>query len=173
MRNTGRFWMAGALAAAALFFGATAASADNFNFGFGVNTDASARDVGLPPYPGAWPHKSKDGESGANVWGAFGAFGLKVAVLELDSNDQPGRIADFYKNALRQYGPILDCSPGHPFPPKADKNSDRLDCSDGDSKPGSLVFKVGVKQNFHIVAIEPNGRVSKIALVAIQLRGVH
>jgi len=160
-------------ASAALLFAITAASAGNFGAGFGVSTNASAHDVGLPSYPGAWPHKDKDGDSAATVWGAFGVFGLKVAAVELDSNDQPGRIAEFYKNALRHYGPILDCSPGRPFPPKSADNSDRLDCSDGDSKPGSLVFKVGVKQNFRIVAIEPKGRVSKIALVAIQLRGVH
>jgi len=143
------------------------------DFGFGVHTDASAQDVGLPHYPGAWKHKDKDGDSGANIWGAFGAFGMKIAVVELDSNDAPGRIGDFYKNALRRYGPILDCSPGRPFPPKSGEHSDRLDCSDGDSKPGTLVFKVGVKQNFRIVAIEPKGRVSEIALVAVALRGVH
>ncbi|MDR3528170.1 MAG: hypothetical protein P4L57_12925 [Rhizomicrobium sp.] len=161
------------IAAAAFLLMATAAGAGDFGAGFGVSSNATARDVGLPSYPGAWPHKDKDGDSGANVWGAFGAFGLKVAAVEMDSNDQPGRIAEFYKNALRHYGPILDCSPGRPFPPKAAENSNRLDCSDGDSKPGSLVFKVGVKQNFRIVAIEPRGQVSKIALVAIQLRGVH
>lgn len=150
-----------------------AASAGDFNFGFGLHTDTTAQDTGLPHYPGSWPHKDKDSDSGAKMWGAFGAFGMKLAVAELDSNDAPGKIADFYKPALRRYGPILDCSPGRPFPPKAAEKSDRLDCSDGDSKPGSLVFKVGVKSNFRIVAIEPNGHVSKIVLVAIELRGVH
>jgi hypothetical protein len=144
-----------------------------FNFGLGINTDASSRDVGLPFYPGAKQHRDgKDDESSARINGAFGGFGLKIAAVKLDSNDPVDRIAPFYRDALRKYGPILDCSAGRPYPPKADKKSDRLDCGDDHPKPGDVVLKAGVKKNFHVVAIERDGRGSIINLVAIEMRGV-
>jgi len=146
---------------------------DEFHLGFGADSNASPQEVGLPAYPGAKVHKDKDGDSGGKVWGGFGAFGMKIAAAELESNDQSGRIAGFYKDALRKYGPVLDCSPGQPRPPKAAENSDRLDCGDDHPKPGSFLFKAGVKQDFHVVGIEPEGPVNKISLVSIKLHGVH
>lgn len=161
----------GAALAAALSLGA-AASGGEFNLGFGVNTDASARDVGLPHYPGArLSRDDKDDEPAARVWGAFGSFGMKIAVLKLETGDGIDRIEPFYRNALRRYGPVLDCSAGRPQPPKAPKNSDRLDCSDDHTKPGEIVLKAGTKKNFHMVAIERKGRGSQIDLVAIEIRG--
>jgi len=149
------------------------ATAGEFSFGFGAGSNATAKDVGLPFYPGAWPHKKKEKneESSANIWGSFGAFGLKVVVVELDSNDAPGKVAPFYRNALGRYGRLLDCSAGQPRPPVATKNSDRLDCHDDHVAAGEFLFKAGVKKEFRIVGIEPQGQGSKIALVYIQIRG--
>ncbi|GAA0538463.1 hypothetical protein FHS83_003580 [Rhizomicrobium palustre] len=149
--------------------GGAAALATTIDFGLHTNTVAS--DTGLPAYPGAKPHKDKDDESGVRLWGSVGAFGMKMAVSELDSDDQPARVAGFYRDALRKFGPVLDCSPGQPRPPKAAKNSDALDCGDDHAEAGGFVFKVGVKKNFHVVAVEPQGRGSKIGLVAVQMRG--
>jgi hypothetical protein len=144
----------------------------DFNFGLGVHTDATARDVGLPFYPGAKLHKDgKDDESAARITGAFGGFGMKIVAVKLDSNDAVERIAPFYRDALRKYGPVLDCSAGKPYPPKADKKSDRLDCGDDHPKPGDVVLKAGVKKNFHVVAVEREGRGSLINLVAIEMHG--
>lgn len=142
------------------------------NFGFGVNTNASAGDVGLPFYPGARPHHDKDNESGAKVWGSLGGFGMKVVAVELESSDAPGKIGSFYWGALGKYGPVLDCSYGKPRPPRAAKNEMRLDCSDDHPAPGELLIKAGVKRDFHVVGISPLGGGSKIALVSVQLRGV-
>jgi hypothetical protein len=92
--------------------------------------------------------------------------------VKLESNDPSDKIVPFYLNAMRKYGPVLDCSAGKPYPPKAAKNSDRLDCSEDHPKPGDYLFKVGVKKNFHVVGIERNGRGSLVNLVAVELRGV-
>lgn len=142
-----------------------------FNFGLGIDTNATASDVGLPVYPGAKPHHDKDDDSSARITGAFGGFGMKILAVKLESNDPAERIAPFYMNALRKFGPVLDCSAGKPYPPKAAKNSDRLDCSDDHPKAGEFLFKVGVKKNFHVVGIEHNGRGSIINLAAIELHG--
>lgn len=149
--------------------GAAAALATTIDFG--LHTNATAADTGIPAYPGSKLHKDKDDESGARLWGSVASFGMKMAVSELDSQDQPARVAAFYRDALRKFGPVLDCSPGQPKPAKAAKNSDRLDCGDDHAEPGGFLFKVGMKKNFHIVGIEPQGRGSKIGLVAVQLRG--
>lgn len=154
------------------------ALADNFHFGFGVDTNPSAKDVGLPYYPGSWPHKKDkhdEDESAANVWGSFGFFGMKIVAVSLDSNDAPGKVASFYWQPLRQYGPVLDCSAGKPRPPKAGKHSQSLDCSDDHPGPGHFILKSGIKKDFHLVAVEPrgpNGQGSKIALVFIRINGV-
>lgn len=161
-----------AFVAGALVIGFGASHASDFNFGFGANSNGTARDVGLPVYPGARPHKDgKDDESGAKVWGMFGAFGLKVAAAKLESADPPAKIAPFYFNALGHYGHVLDCSPGKPRPPRADKHSHALDCGDDQAKPGGLLFKAGVKNNFRAVAIEPYGRGSTIEMAYVEVRG--
>lgn len=163
-------WIGAGVVVSVLALGVAVAADFSANFGA---TSANPRDVGLPAYPGAWPHKDnkKDEDSSAKLWGGFGAFGMKIAAVELDSNDQPGRIAAFYSDALRRQGRYLDCSPGRPRPPKAGKESDALDCGDDDVKPGGFLFKIGTKKDFRVVGIEPEGRGSKIALVSIQLRG--
>lgn len=168
-----KFEVIGAVVIAAVLLGGTAAifAAD---FGFGINTNATAADVGLPLYPGAKPHRDDDkhNDSAAKIWGSFGAFGMKIAAVELDSKDEPGRVAGFYRDALRKHGPVLDCSAGQPRPPKAAKDSKALDCEDDHADPGEFVFKTGQKDNFRLVGVEPQGRGSKIALVQIQMRGV-
>lgn len=144
-----------------------------FHFGVGVDTNPTAKDVGLPFYPGARPHKKdKDEDSAAKIWGSFGFFGLKVVAVELDSRDAPGKVASFYRNALGKYGPVLDCSAGQPHPPVAPENSKRLDCHDDKAGPGEFLFKAGIKTHFHLVAVEPEPYGSKIALVYIQMRGI-
>jgi len=167
-------WMivGGAVAVAALLSVTSVAFGGDFNFGLGANSNATAKDVGLPFYPGAHlAKKDKNEDAAAKVWGAFGAFGMKVVAIELESNDVPGKVAPFYWNAVGHYGPVLDCSAGKPRPPVADKHSDRLDCHDDHPAPGEFVFKAGIKNDFHLVSVEPEGRGSKIALVYIQIHG--
>lgn len=153
---------------------AVAVAAYAAEFGFGIKTDVAASDTGLPQYPGAWKHhddKDKGSDSAAKIWGSFGAFGMKIAVVQLDTNDQPAKVAAFYREALRKSGPVLDCSAGVSHPPKAAANSKALDCSDDHPQSGSFVYKTGLKDNFHVVGVEPRGTGASIALVAIQVRG--
>ena len=100
--------------------------------GITMAADADAKDIGLPLYPGARRHKDKDSDSpGINfdLWG--GGSGVKLAVLKLESDDSPGKIADYYKKRLSKYGKVLDCS--HP----TDNATDSSD-KDDDSKPLDL-----------------------------------
>ena len=152
--------------------GASRALAGEFSLGFGANSNATAQDVGLPFYPGARLYKEgKDDEPAAKVWGALGAYGMKIVAVKLESGDAPARVAPFYANALARYGHVLNCSAGMPRPPKADEHSRKLDCGDDNPKPGESLLKSGMKNDFHVVGIEPHGHGSVISLVYIQLRG--
>lgn len=134
--------------------------------------DASAKDVGLPVYPGSRRHKDKDkdNDSDANfgLWG--GGSGFKLVVMKMESDDSPEKVADFYRKALAKYGRVLDCS--HPAPVPADSDSSKSDsrsltCSDDKPEKGGSLFKAGTKDKQHLAAIQPNGAGSLYQLVYV------
>ncbi len=154
---------------------APAADGDKgFNLSIGANADASAKDVGLPIYPGAWPHKDDShDDAAAHVWASAGGYGLKVAVVKLGSNDPQGKIEAFYRQALGRYGAVLACTAANAgMKSKGGEASKQLDCGDDHPRRGEVVLKAGTKNNQHIVAIKPNGGGSFIDLVFVQIQGV-
>jgi hypothetical protein len=139
--------------------------------GIYFNAEASAKDVGLPIYPGARPHKEKGDDSESvkmGLWG--GSFAFKLAVVKLESNDSPQKVAGFYKKALSRYGTVLDCGAASSQSGDKDENesSKKLTCEDDKPKPGEMEFKAGTKEKQHIVGIEPNGNGSLFQLVYVE-----
>ena len=133
-----------------------------------VGADADAKDLGLPLYPGARRHKDKDDDSPAANLGLWGAgSGFKLAVLKMESDDSPDKIANYYKKALAKYGKVLDCSRPTPGDADAAKDSSAKQITCGDDKPekGGLLFKAGTKEQQHIVAIQPDAHGSLFQLV--------
>jgi hypothetical protein len=141
---------------------------DQKGAGATIAADADAKDLGLPLYPGARRHKDKDDDSPAANLGLWGAgSGFKLAVLKMESDDSPDKIANYYKKALAKYGKVLDCS--HPTSTDANsaKSSSAKQIICGDDKPdkGGLLFKSGTKEQQHIVAIQPDAHGSLFQLV--------
>ena len=139
-----------------------------------VSGNASAKEVGLPIYPGAKPHREKDDDSSAAQIGLWGSsFGFKLAVMKMESGDAPDRIAEFYRKALAKYGKVLNCSQASPDSSAKDKSrsSNTLDCGDDKPDPGGMLFKAGTKEKQHIVGIKPNGQGSLFQLVYLEARG--
>jgi hypothetical protein len=139
-----------------------------------ISPNATAKDVGLPIYPGAKPHKDKDGDSpGVNMglWG--GTFGFKLAVLKLESNDAPDKVAAFYTKALARYGKVLNCSDSAQAKTAKDKDdsSNKLTCDDEKSEKGEVVFKAGTKDHQHIVSVKPGATGSVFNLIYVETRG--
>jgi len=143
--------------------------------GIHVSKGADVAEVGMAVYPGArLKQKDSNGEDkSANVDISSFGYGLKVVVLEYQSDDAPEKLIAFYKDQLKKYGDVLVChTSGHrDFNASfgdSDKDS-RLTC---DSTSGSNVeLKVGTKENQHIVAVEQEGKGSSFSLVYVRTRG--
>jgi hypothetical protein len=161
----------------AIFLGALALAArpafaqQDDGAGLVASGQATAKDVGLPIYPGATPHKDTGEDSNAarlGLWG--GGLGFKLAVLKLESKDTPAQVADFYQKALAKYGKVLNCTNGRA---DAEPKNDSRDLSCGDDKPNKdgMLFKSGSKEKQHIVAIQPYGKGTTFALVYVWAKG--
>ena len=160
-----------AVCAAVVALPAVAGHEKGWNLSFGAAGEAGAADVGLPLYPGSRPHMNKDHDSSAaHVWASAGPFGLKVAVVELETADAPDKVAGFYRPALGKYGALLDCSAG--VHSNRGHVSGELNCDSDSPDRGELVFKAGRDQDQHIVAVKPNGQGSIIDLVYVHLEGL-
>jgi hypothetical protein len=148
-------------------------SSDNDSIGFNLGKNASAKDVGLPIYPGARRHKDDANDSSAlnmGLWG--GSAGFKLFVLKMESSDAPEKVAAFYRKALAKYGTVLDCSNASASTSSDDaKNSKKLTCEDEKPKPHEISLKAGTKEKQHAVGVEPNGSGTTFQLVYIETKG--
>ena len=138
-----------------------------------VSARATAKEVGMPIYPGATPHKDpdKNDSSAANLglWG--NSFGFKLVVLKLESKDAPRKIADYYQKALAKYGLVLDCTNAPPSQENDDEKSAKLTCGDDKPDKGGMLFKAGTKEKQHIVGVQPNGSGTIFQLLYVEARG--
>ena len=157
---------------------------DNISASFNLGKDASAKDVGLPLYPGSHRHQdSKDDSASLNMGLSGGSSGFKVAMLKMDSTDSPDKIAAFYRKALSKYGKVLTCSgPGSDSPASAKDSSagatkdaaksSTLSCDNDKPDKDDIELKAGTKQNQHVVGIKPEGAVTTYQLVYIETHGL-
>lgn len=139
-----------------------------------VSARATAKEVGLPIYPGSMPHKDqdKDNDSPAAKLGLWGtSFGFKLVVLKMESKDAPRRVADYYQKALARYGTVLDCTNAARPQQAKDANSEKLTCGDDKPETGGMLFKAGTKEKQHIVGVQPNGVGAVFQLLYIEARG--
>jgi hypothetical protein len=145
-----------------------------------VGTDADARKIGLPLYPGArLRHDNDKDQSSVNLGILTEAFGMKLVIAKYDSDDAPGKVIDYYRDKLRKYGKVLEChTHEHGGDIHADADNDdkheskELKC-EGDNAGPVTELKVGTDDHQHVVAVEPgdNGAGSTFALVYLHLRG--
>jgi hypothetical protein len=143
---------------------------DKDSAGMVFSKQATPKEVGLPAYPGARPHKDEKDDSASVHMGIWGStFGFKLAVMKMESGDTPEKIAEFYKKALAKYGTVLNCSDGSQN--SSAKDSNKLQCDDDKPEKGGMVFKAGTKEKQHVVAVQANGQGSLFQLVYVEVRG--
>lgn len=137
-----------------------------------VDKGADVRDTGLPVYAGARlvPDTGKD-EKSANVSLSSFGFALKVVAVQYESDDQPSKLVTYYKDQLKKYGSVLEChTSNHNYGNSgASHDSEQLKC-EGDNTGENIELKAGTRSNQHIVAIDPQGKGSKFALVYVHMR---
>jgi len=139
-----------------------------------VSARATAKEVGLPIYPGSIPHKDqdKDNDSPAAKLGLWGtSFGFKLVVLKMESKDTPRKVADYYQKALSKYGTVLDCTNANRPQQGKDDNSEKLTCGDDKPEPGGMLFKAGTNEKQHIVGVQPKRTGVVFQLLYVEARG--
>jgi len=141
-----------------------------------VSEQADIRDAGLSVYPGAKP-APKDYSSGdqksANVNLALFGFQLKVVAGEFVSDDAPDKIIAYYDKELQKFGKPIQChgaysSGGHVETNGHDDLSNPVTCDKTDSGEG-VELKVGTEGNQHLVAVKPNSKGTRFALVYVRI----
>jgi hypothetical protein len=134
--------------------------------------------MGLPIYPGAELVKKDKNNGSADVNLSFGRFQLRVKAASYRTPDPPEKVSDFYRNAMKRYGTVIQCNHDKAVgePTETDQG---LTCSDGNNKhvetdtdaSGKTEFKVGSKQHQRIVAIDSENSGTKFGLVVLDLPG--
>jgi hypothetical protein len=140
--------------------------------------DAVAEGIGLPTYPGATLVKKDKDNGAADVNLSFGNFHLRVKAASFRSTDSPDKVTAFYRNALKRYGDVIECS-NNKAVGTTTRTAEGLTCDNDhethitvdEEMSKKMELKAGSKQHQHIVAIDPEGSGTKFGLVALDLPG--
>jgi hypothetical protein len=151
---------------------------NGLSLGLRVSDDATAADAGLPHYPGAKPYQDQgSSESAANLDISTPLFGLKVVAMNLESGDDPQRVARFYQKAMAKYGKVLECTEDtsdrtsrETDTHSTDSDSNELKCDFDDPGSHGVVYKVGTEDNQRIVAIKPHGGGTRFSVAHVDVR---
>jgi hypothetical protein len=165
------------LLAAAAFGFPCFAQDSGFNLNLHANSHATAKDIGLPVYPGATPFKDKESDSSAADLGiALNGTVFNMQTVSFVTADSPQQVLEFYRKPLAKYGEVLECSHGKPVGSLTVTKSG-LTC--GDNKNGGMTvngsdngdeLRAGTPEHFRIVGIDTTeaGK-TKFGLVALVL----
>lgn len=170
--------VAAALAVAGLASLCFAQNSD-FNLSAHVNSHATAKDIGLPEYPGAQPYKDKDSDSSsADLGFVLNSFHLSVQAASFVTTDSPDQVLAFYRKPLAKYGDVLECDHGKPVG-KLTVAKSGLTCGDQQGGNGHMSIngsdsdhelRAGTPARFRVVGIDSieSGK-TKFGLVALEL----
>ena len=145
--------------------------------GLDVRIRADAKDVGLPVYPGAVKTTTDgDKESGAFSMGLWGdTLGFRLAVVSFRSADSVDAVSAFYRDAMAQYGAVLDCTSvqgkGRHDGDDKDRRDKPVTCEGDKAAVGGRLFKVGVNRAQRVFDAKPDGSGASFTLIRIELRG--
>src|SRR5712671_135991 len=143
-----------------------------------VNEQPDIRDTGLSLYAGAKPAPKDNGEDkkSANVNISGMGFALKVVAAEFQSDDSPDKVIAYYNKELQRFGKPIPChgrwTGGDVNTDLHGKNNDKdgnkaVSCRDNGSGE-SVELKVGTEENQHVVAVKPDGKGTRFALVYVR-----
>lgn len=151
----------------------------DFDLNVHANSHATAKDIGLPIYPGATPFKDKGSDSSSADLGFFlNSFHFSVKAVSFVTTDSPERVLAFYKKPMARFGEVLECDHGKPVG-SLTRTKSGLTC--GDQKKGHITvngtdsdsdheLRAGTPEQFRIVGVNSieKGK-TKFGLVALEL----
>ena len=149
----------------------------DFNLNVHANSHATAKDIGLPVYPGATLFKDKDSDSSSADLGLFlNSFHFSIKAASFVTTDSPQHVLEFYRKPLAKFGEVLECDHGKPVG-SLTVTKTGLTC--GDSKNGGMTvngsdsdheLRAGTPEYFRMVGVDgtANGK-TKFGLVALVL----
>ncbi|HZD45813.1 MAG TPA: hypothetical protein VE109_07005 [Acidobacteriaceae bacterium] len=149
----------------------------DFNLNVHANSHATAKDIGLPVYPGATPFKDNDSDSSsADLGFLLNSFHFSVKAVSFVTTDSPEHVLGFYRKPLGKYGEVLECDHGQPVG-RVTVTKSGLTC--GDRKSGHMTvngsdsdheLRAGTPEQFRIVGVDntETGK-TKFGLVALVL----
>jgi hypothetical protein len=148
----------------------------DFNLNVHANSHATAKDIGLPVYPGATPFKDKDSDSSADLGFGLNSVHFNLQVASFVTKDSREQVIEFYRKALAKYGEVLECNHGKPVGSLTETKSG-LTC--GDQKGGRMTvngsdsnyeLRAGRPEQFRIVGVDSTEpEKTKFGLVALVL----
>lgn len=140
-----------------------------------VSEQADIRDAGLSVYPGAKPapKEDSDNEKSANVNLSLPGFQLKVVAAEFLSDDAPDKITAYYDKELQKFGKPIQCRGAYSSHARVDSHGESelskpVTCDKTGGGDG-LELKVGTEGNQHLVAVKPNSKGTRFALVYLRM----
>src|ERR1700743_1899665 len=108
----------------------------DFNLDVHANSHVSAKEIGLPEYPGAAPFKDKDSDSSAaDLSFLLNSFHISVKAASFVTTDAPDHVLEFYRKPMAKFGEVLECNHGKPVN-SFTRTKTGLTC--GDSKSGNM-----------------------------------
>jgi len=151
----------------------------DFDLNVHANSHATAKDIGLPLYPGATPFKDKGSDSSsADLGFLLNSFHFSMKAASFVTTDSPERVLSFYRKPMARFGEVLECDHGKPVGSLTLTKSG-LTC--GDQKKGHITvngtdsdsdheLRAGTPEQFRIVGVNrmENGK-TKFGLVALEL----
>lgn len=151
----------------------SSAHAASFSAALDISDGVAPEQTGLRVYPGATlVGKGSNESEAANIQFSFGDFGLKVVAAKLRSDDSPEKVAAFYRSELARFGEVLDCGKSNDSsePPASSRKSKVLKCDKDRPRKGGMLYKVGRKDDQHVVEVRSKGEGSEISLVHVNVR---
>lgn len=124
-----------------------------------ANSHATARDIGLPNYPGATVYKEHNGhesDSAVDFGVDLGNFHIRLMAAKYLTSDSAAQVLAFYRKPLSRYGEVLECEHGKPIGSLTVTRTG-LTCDDQNGKPDpseSHELRAGSPKNYRIVAID-------------------
>ena len=150
----------------------------DFNLEVHANGHASAKDLGLPAYPGATLVKGSEDDSNADLGFAFGKTRFRLVVAKYTTSDSPERVLSFYRKPLTIFSDVLECNQGKPVGALTVTQSG-LTCSE--QKDGGVTLsdhsissnhhelRAGSPHKFRIVYIdESHSEFTRIAMIYVE-----